>query len=196
MIEPFCVLATALTNAQAPQNIQVQIQPDPSAKVLQIVLSIAVGLLSVTTFLLGYRKRIKERRAAWYQKVVVDESLPKIFEFFRKAEIQLLAAILDCEKGSQSSRKTLSNRITGAITDFSGDLIQVKDFVTERLIVFDEAVAGSVNASFEGLQDDVSEFFQDCVVKKRRNTEEMGDILLGAQRQLIKLLYECEFKNF
>jgi hypothetical protein len=192
----FWVIAPALTIAQSPSNIQVQIQPDPSAKVLQIILSIAVGLLSVTTFLLGYRKRIHERRAGWYQKVVVDESLPKLFEFFRNAEIRLMAAVLDCRSASPGARKTLSNKITGAITDFSGELIQVKDLVTERMIVFDEAVAGAVNARFEKLQDDVSEFFQDCVVKKRREREEMRDILLEAQRHLIRSLYECEFKNF
>lgn len=196
MIEALWVIAPALTVAQSPPNIQVQIQPDPSAKILQIVLSVAVGVLSVTTFVLGYRKRILERRATWYQKVVVDESLPKLFDFFRKAEAQLMAAVLDCQKCSQNNRKTLSNKVTGAIAEFSSELIQAKDFITERMFVFDEPVTGAVNDRFLGLQDNVSEWFEDCVVKKRREREEMRDILLKAQRHLIKLLYECEFKNF
>jgi len=196
MIEALWVVAPVLTVAQAPQNIQVQIQPDPSAKILQIVLSVAVGLLSVATFLLGYRKRILERRASWYQKVVVDESLPMLFDFFRKAEGELMAAVLDCQRNSQTARKTLSSKVTAAIAAFSADLIRVKDFIAERMVVFDESFAAELNARFLRLQDEVSEWFEDCVVKKRRNSEEMRDILLNAQRQILKILYECEFKNF
>jgi hypothetical protein len=196
MIEARLVLYLFQTAAQTAPSVQVRIQPDPSAKILQIVLSIAVGLLSVTTFLLGYRKRILERRASWYQKVVVDASLPLLFEFFRKAEAELMAAVSDCERNSQAVRKTLSNKVTSAITAFSAELITVKDFIAERMMVFDEARAAKLNASFLTLQDSVSECFEDCVVKKRRSREEMRDVLLDAQRQVLKLLYECEFKNF
>jgi len=43
---------------------------------------------------------------------------------------------------------------------------------------------------------DVAKWFEDCVVKKRGKREQMRDILLVAQRNILKLLYECEFKNF
>jgi hypothetical protein len=182
--------------AQATTRIDVHLQPDPSAKILQIVLSVAVGLLSVTTFLLGYRKRIRERRAAWYQKVVVDESLPKLFEFFGNVEGDLFAAVSDCQKNSEGGRKTLSNKVTAAIAAFSTRLADVQNFTAERLVVFDERAAERLADRFEMLQDDVVDWFEDCVVKKRRKSEEMRDLLLVAQRDLLKLLYECEFDNF
>ena len=46
------------------------------------------------------------------------------------------------------------------------------------------------------LQDDVTECFDEYLVKKRRNREDIRNILLIAQREAIKLLYDCEFKNF
>jgi hypothetical protein len=184
------------SSAAAPTSIQVQIQPDKSAKILQIVLSIAVALLSVTTFLVGYRKRISERRASWYQKVVVDESLPRLFEFFKTAESGLLTAATDCEKYAVVDMKVLSSEVTAAIAKFSAQLINVQDFIAERLIVFDEKSTAAVGARFFKLQDDVAECFEGYVIKKRRDREDMRGILLVAQREVLKLLYDCEFKNF
>jgi hypothetical protein len=196
MLGSILAAARAATLTQSPTHVEVQLQPDHSAKVLQIVLSFAVGLLSVTTFLVGYRKRIRERRAAWYQKVVVDASLPKLFEFFGKVEGDLFAAVSDCQRGSLAGRKTLSNEVTLAIAAFSAELIVVQNLIVERLIIFDEAAAAGMAARFEALQDDVAEWFENCVVKKRGRAEEMRDVLLVAQREILKLLYECEFDNF
>jgi hypothetical protein len=196
MLDSILAAVQTSTLTQGPTRIELQVQPDHSAKILQIVLSVAVGLLSATTFLFGYRKRIRERRAAWYQKVVVDESLPKLFEFFRNTEGSLFAAVSDCQRNSETARKTLSNKVTGAIATFSTHLTDVQNFIAERLIVFDEPAAEDLAGRFEALQDDVAKWFEDCVVKKRGKREQMRDILLVAQRDILKLLYECEFKNF
>jgi hypothetical protein len=196
MLDSILAAIQTSTLTQGPTRIELQVQPDHSAKILQIVLSVAVGLLSATTFLFGYRKRIRERRAAWYQKVVVDESLPKLFEFFRNTEGGLFAAVSDCQRSSEGGRKTLSNKVTAAILAFSTQLTDVQNFVAERLIIFDERAAQDSAARFEALQDDVAKWFEDCVVKRRGKSEQMRDILLVAQREILKLLYECEFKNF
>jgi len=174
----------------------IQLQPDPSAKVLQIVLSAAVALISISTFAVGYRKRIKERRANWYQKVVVDACLPRIFEFFEKTQTGLVNAAAECARCSGQNRKTLSSKVTAAIAAFSEDLIPVKDFVTERLIIFDVKDAGKFEARMLQLQDDISNWFEESVVKKRNNAGEVQDLLLVAQREILRLLYESEFKSF
>lgn len=194
MLAAFWVAVQA--SSAGPTSIQVQIQPDKSAKILQIVLAAAVALLSTTTFLLGYRKRIQERRASWYQKIVVDDSLPLLFEFFKKADADLLAAATHCEKSAAQNIKTLSSEVTAAISKFSAQLIEVQDFIAERLIVFDETSTAAVVSRFMTLQDEVSECFEEYVVKQRRGREDMRNILLAAQREVFKLLYDCEFKNF
>jgi hypothetical protein len=190
------LVQSAVPPQPSQQQIQVFVHADPSARVLQIVLSVAVAFLSVGTFLLGYRKRIRERQAGWYQKVVVDSALPKLFEFFKNADAELLTAASECERASATSRKTLSGRVTDAIAVFSEKLIETQNFTTERLTIFDERAASSLVVRFEALQDDIAKWFEECVVKKRHNRAQLHDILLQAQREVMKILYECEFKNF
>ena len=189
-------LIQSVSAQSAPETIRVQLQPDPSARILQIVLSIAVAAVTVATFAIGYWKRIRERLAAWYQKVVVDACLPKIFDFFEKVETDLANAAAECARCRSQSRKTLSNKVTAAIAAFSDDLIQVKDFVARRLVVFDEADTSKFQSRMLQLQDDISEWFEKFAVKGRGNPEVIHGILLSAQREIVRLLYESEFANF
>lgn len=189
-------LLQSVPTAAVPCETHIQLHADPSAKILQIVLAVAVALISLTTFTLGYRKRIKERRANWYQKVVVDACLPKIFEFFDKTQTDLANAAAECARCTGQNRKTLSSKVTAAIAGFSEELIPVKDFVTERLIIFDEKDAAKFEARMLQLQDDVSNWFSEFALKKRSNPREVQDILLITQREILRLLYESEFTSF
>ena len=75
-------------------------------------------------------------------------------------------------------------------------LIDMQNFIAERVVLFDERDAQVLTSRCERLQDDVTNWLQDYILKKRRNREEMRELLLSAQREILKLPYDCEVKNF
>lgn len=178
----------------SPQPLHVIIDSPghPLLQSLPILISGIALVVSITTFVLAYMKRVRERKATWYHKVVVDDALPKIFKLFELADTIFAGVPADVA----TQQKTIPRRYTIAMADFSGHLIKTQNSIYERIVVFDPQRAAGLVQVCEDLQDKMAEWFENIFVYRRTNAGDLRSILLEGQRAMINLLYEFEFKHF
>lgn len=180
----------------ANQCIQGATQTTSTLDVIKTVTSVLAIPLAVLTFILGYRQKERERTRAYYHKVVVDVVLPVILEFFG-AQAELMAeAARQAERGMASGRKSMPRSCSVSISNFSTGLYLLLDKVTERTLIFDEKISRQINDDFEDIEDAVTGWFGDITLHKRRNVEEVAQLLQQGQRTVIKRLYKGEFRDF
>lgn len=164
-------------------------------ELVKTVTAIAAVPGALLTFVLGYRQKEKERTLAYYHKVVTDFAVPNIFTFFSDQVQSISTAGREAQDGLNSERKTLPRSVTIALSAFSTQLFTLKNSITDRTIVFDEAITGRLDLAFEAIQDDTSGWFNDASLFKRRNVEELTAILRRGQRTVVGLLYRGQFRN-
>ncbi len=150
--------------------------------------------LSALTFWLGYRKRVRERQATWYHKVVVDFAVAKIFEVFEIAEEEFGNPLVDLPQ--DRLRKTIPRKYTIALAKFSDALVRMQDAVHERLIVFDEKSALELITNCQDLQDEVTDWFESAFIRRKRDPGLLRSVMLKREKSLFRILYDCEFKQF
>lgn len=152
--------------------------------------------LAIVTFWLGYRQRERERTRGYYHKVVVDVLLPDILAFFDEQTEAISEAGRQAEKGLASMRKTLPRTCTISLSDFSAALYKLLDKISERTLIFDEKITSLVVREVDDLEDSVTGWFNDIALFKRRNVEELAGLMKSSQRNIVKLLYKGEFRDF
>jgi hypothetical protein len=178
---------------QLAQCLQKTNSAGDALKTVAAIVSIPLALI---TFLLGYRQRERERTRSYYQKVVVDSLFQDILDFFSSQAEPIVTAGREGLKGLASNRKTLPRSCSLALSDFSTKLFALQDKITERTAIFDERITSEVQGDFEAVQDEITGWFNDASLHKRRELDELPQLLKSGQRTIVKRLYRGEFRDF
>jgi hypothetical protein len=162
---------------------------------IKTIVTVITLPVAVLTFLLGYRQKDHERTLTYYHKVVVDESLPKIFTFFDAQIPPPGKAARDALEGVSSPEKAVPKTCTVTLASFSTGLFDLKDAITQRTALFDERITPEIEEEFEEIQDQASGWFNDVALYKRRDVQELNGILSQGQREIIRKLYRGQFRD-
>jgi len=168
----------------------------PTWQTVLTVVPLPILLLAGLTFWLGYRQKEKERTLAYYHKVVVDEVIPAVIDFFTAQIKALNTAGTDGINGMASQAKAIPEGTKQALTNFSMALFQLQDVITDRTSIFDEGVTDNIRIEFQTIQDDALQWFDDIGIHRRRNVEELMRILQIGRRQVAKQIYRGQFRMF
>ena len=152
--------------------------------------------LSAFTFWIGYRQKEYERRRSYYQDAVIDAILPDILTIFDQQSAALKSAGIDGQKGLSSTRKTIPRSCSVALATFADVIFGLQDQIVQRVAIFDELQADQIRLAFQQTQDDVTDWFNDISLHKRREIEEIDALLRTHQRALIRRLYQAEMRSF
>jgi hypothetical protein len=202
------VLALILTRVQpsgSPQTLILQMPPDRYGRAIQIAQAILLMaqtallvIIAIWTSRTGSRQKIRERRAGWYHKVVVDYALPSISDFFRKASSNLQRTAAECTTFRNSSQALpLDLVVKKAVAEFKIALYKVQDDVADRAAVFDLELKEAVSALLDALEEDVTEWLDvHAFSHTRQNEKELPKLLAESQTELLKILYDFEFTQF
>ncbi len=167
-----------------------------SGETLKTILSVLAVPLSVLTFWLGYRQREYERRRSYYQDVVIDVMLPDIIDTFDLISEELTNAGRDGLAGISSNRKSMPRSCSIALSKFADTIFKLQDRIVQRVAIFDEPLVDKVRNAFQEIQDDLTGWFEDVGLHKRRDTIEIDPLLKKHQRILIRMLYQCKMRSF
>jgi len=152
--------------------------------------------LSLTTFWLGYRQKEKERSKSYYHKIVVDVVLEPILNFFSTHIPNLQEAAVGAIRGMKGARVAIPKTSTERLARFSTELFDLQDMVIARTSVFDTVATNHLERQFQDLQDQVSEWFDDVGMHKRREPEGLEMVIMNGQRELVKQILEGKFRNY
>ena len=108
-----------------------------TAKTVTSVLALPLAL---TTFLIGYWQRERERTRSYYHKVVVDVVLQRILDFFGEQVEAMTSAGRDALDGLASARKAIPRSCRVKLSEFATGLFELQDKITERTAIFDEKI--------------------------------------------------------
>ncbi len=158
--------------------------------------AIAALPLAAFTFYLGFRQKEKERSKDYYHKNVVDFVLPPALLFFSTEIPNLQQAGKAAIAGMRSAAAELPRESVAALTRFSTGLFDLQDIITARTAVFDQAATNKIQTRFEDLQDAVSTWFDEVGMHKRRNPEELANIVMDGQRSIVKHIFEGRIDDF
>ncbi len=153
------------------------------------ILSVPLGML---TFWLGYRQRVYERNRSYYQDAVIDVLLPDVIAVFDELSLRLSAAGQEAVKGLSSSRKTLPRSCSLALANFADILFKLQDRVIQRSTIFDESLLEPIRDVCQATQDEITAWFEDAGLHKKREIPELDLSLRKNERLLIRLLYQGE----
>jgi hypothetical protein len=163
---------------------------------VKTIASVAALPIAGLTFWLGFRQKERERTLSYYHKVVVDVVLQKILDGFASEIERINEAGRTAIVGMKSNRKSMPRSCNLALSEFGTNLFTLQDVVVERTIIFDEKTTEEIREDFQQTQDDVTVWFSDVVLHKRRNFEELEQLLRAGQRRIIRRLYQGDFRNF
>jgi hypothetical protein len=164
--------------------------------VVKTIASVVALPLAAFTFWIGYRQKEKERTRSYYHKVVIDVVLPLILDGFAVEIERIREAGRTALQGLQSNRKTMPRSCSVALSEFGTNLFQLQDSITERTIIFDEKLTRLIGVDFELTQDDITRWFDEASLHKRRELPELEALLRARQRQIIRRLYRGDCRDF
>jgi hypothetical protein len=165
---------------------------------LLLAQTILLAIIAVWTFRSGSEQKLRERRAAWYQKIVADHALPLLGTFFRDVNIRLGKAAEECVSLRQQARTIeLEKLVKTSVADFKQELYRVQGEVFDRAAVFDSELRDSVCSTLDELEEVVSDWFDiHAFSRNRQNKKELAEVLATSHTQLLKILYDYEFSRF
>lgn len=163
--------------------------------VLSFVQFIGLAALSTYTFSRTRADKTTERRAAWFQKVVVDEALESIPEFTRRQLSRLKeAAERYHEQSKGATPDDAENTISEALNDFQVDLSSTTSSMLTRLTVFDRTFRNELSNAVDEYEHSVSKWFE--LLPRRKPYEacdSLPQLVTDGQARILALLYEFEF---
>lgn len=199
------LVLSSVPHTSSPPNLVLQIPPDWYARTIQIAQAILLlaqtvllAIIAIWTSRTGSQQKIRERRAGWYHKVVVDSALPSIADFFHSTSSNLQRTSAECAKLRETSQTlTLDLVVKKAVAGFKDALYELQDNVADRAAVFDPALKERVSLLLDRLEEDVTEWLDvHAFSHTRTNEKELPKLLAESQTELLKILYDFEFDQF
>ncbi len=170
----------------------------PSA--LAFLQFLILAVLTYYIFRSNSAKKIKERHADWYHKLVVDAAVSKLVEFIDLCCDELKASaksIQDLKAGD-----ALSGEIDDYVTDnvlknFKDKLRRVRRYLCAQVSVFDKPLERCVFDRFMKLEDDVTAWFsREAQAEADEGRTPLSELVIGCGADILNELRNYEFSKW
>jgi hypothetical protein len=152
---------------------------------------------AIYTFHSGGQQKIRERRAAWFHKVVADHLTTRIDGFF-SASLETLRRAADLvDRDRVAGATTMSEDLKQSIADFKNTMFDLASEVSRRLQPFDSSTESWASRLFENLEEDVTKWFDSqLLIKPHQRRESLDSILIEFYTSLVRGLIRMEFRHW
>ncbi len=158
---------------------------------------VALLAFAVYTFHSQGQQKIRERRAAWFHKVVVDPLVDRVDDFFTRSLEMLHKAADLVDRDRALAATAISEQPKQDIAVFKGVMFGLSAEVSRRLKPFDSAADAWANELFERLEEDLMRWFDSqLVIKPHQRRDALDSILVDFYRRLMGGLIRMEFRHW
>jgi hypothetical protein len=158
---------------------------------------LALLTFAIYSFRTGTRQKLRERRAAWFHKVVVDPLVVRIDTFFAGSVEVLHGAANLVDRDRVSGATVLSQDLRGEIAKFKSMMFDLAAEVSRRLQPFDPATERWASALFDNLEEEVTKWFDaQLFVKPHQRRDALDNTLGEFYTSLLRGLMQMEFRHW
>ncbi len=155
---------------------------------------LALLAFAIYTFHTGTRQKVRERRAAWFHKVVVDPLVVRIDTFFTGSVEVLHGAANLVDRDRVCGATVLSQDLKEEIAKFKITMFDLAAEVSRRLQPFDPATERWASDLFDNLEEEVTKWFDaQLFAKPHQRREALDGSLVEFYTSLLRGLLKRNF---
>ena len=168
--------------------------------ILNLLQFILLAALTYYIFRRNTGQKVRERRADWYQKLVVDGAVPVLIKFVDKScdELRVSARKISEMKANNAHHTEIDAFVTDtAVKTFKDSLGRAQRYLCAQTRIFDAKLEQLMANRFMQLEDDVTNWFNKEVHSEPDAARvDLTNLLIQCQTEIVNALIECEFSKW